>query len=444
MFYRLSAPISSGIRKIQPKGQVGLSATGDQPEVRVNSTPALRSRVTILVLLAAALASAGSAWAFRPNDDGWTLQWPQGRISLARAWNVTRGNRHVIVAVVDSGVNPKLRDLRGALVRSRDFVTGGYTKVDTEGHGTLMASIIAARGNNGTGIPGYCWSCRVMPVRVAAGPHIDNSLAAKGIRWAADHGARIITLSFSEDPGEPPDPSIASAIAYAARKDILVVSSAGNTYGGTSYTFPAADNGAYPVAGTNKFDNLSPWSAKGSWIHLAAPGCQLGLAPTGEVVEPCGTSAAAPAVAGVAALMLSVNPSLTVTQIISILEHTSKPIAGIAGGRVNAYAAVRLAGAQAALTAGAKPVTLTRYLRGHWHVRLAIQGTRVAATLRSADARPCSLSLSASDAVWLSGKHRRHLASLVAQVSNGNYLLDVSCKLRRPRRVALTVRAYSH
>ena len=142
--------------------------------------------------------------------------------------------------------------------------------------------------------------------------------------------------------------------------------------------------------------------------------------------------------------MLSVNPSLTVTQIVSILERTAKPVAGIGGGRVNAYAAVRAAAAQAALSAGAKPIVLRRYLRGVWHLRLAIQGKRVAATLRTADARPCSLSLSAPDAVWLSGKHRRRLASLVARVSNGSYLLAVSCKLRRARPVALTVRAYTH
>ena len=88
---------------------------------------------------------------------------------MAHAWDVTRGSRNVIVAVVDTGVNPRIRDLRGGLVPGRDFVSGGFTNVDTDGHGTLVASIIAARGNNGTGVPGYCWSCRVMPVRVADG-----------------------------------------------------------------------------------------------------------------------------------------------------------------------------------------------------------------------------------------------------------------------------------
>lgn len=362
---------------------------------------------------------------------------------MSSAWNLTRGNGHVIVAVVDTGVNSKLRDLRGALVRGRDFVSGGYTKVDHEGHGTLLASIIAARGNNGIGIPGYCWGCKLMPVRVANSPSFDDSVVAKGIRWAVDHGARIISLSFTEDAGEGSDPNVAAAIAYAAQKNVLVLSSAGDTPQ-TGYTYPAADPGAYAVAGTSKYDHLSSWSTRGSWIHLAAPGCQLALSAQGVGVEPCGNSVSAPAVAGIAGLMLSVNPSLTATQIVSILEHTSKPVAGIAGGRVNAYAAIRSAAAKASLSAGGKPVLLQRFLRGGWQLGLAVQGRRVAATLRLSDARSCSLSLASPDAVWLSNRRLRRMDSLVARVSTGTYRLSVSCKLRRPRLVSLTVRSFAH
>ena len=362
---------------------------------------------------------------------------------MPSAWNLTRGSRHVVVAVVDTGVNPKIRDLRGALVPGRDFISGGYTKVDHDGHGTLMASIIAARGNNGRGIPGYCWSCRVMPIRVADLTSFNTSVAAQGVRWAADHGARIITLSFVEDPGSSADPSLAAAIAYAAQKGALVLTSAGNT-GSTGYTYPAADPGAYPVAGTSKYDRLSSWSTRGSWIHLAAPGCQLAISGQGQGVEPCGSSVSAPAIAGIAGLMLSVNPSLSSTQIVSILEHTAKPVSGIAGGRVDAYAAIRAAAAKAVLSAGGKPVVLRRFLRGGWRLGLSVQGRRVAATLRASEARSCSLSLASPDALWLSGRRARHMDSLVARVSTGKYRLDVTCKARHPRPVSLTVRAFAH
>jgi subtilisin family serine protease len=396
-----------------------------------------------LLLLVGALATAGSAWALKPNDADWTLKWPQGRVHMSSAWNLTRGNRHVIVAVVDTGVNPKLRDLKGALVRGRDFVSGGYTKVDTEGHGTLVASIIAARGNNGSGVPGYCWRCRVMPVRVSANGSYNTAVAATGIRWAADHGARIISLSFSEAAGSTSDPSMAAAIAYAAQKGVLVLSSAGNT-AASGYTYPAADPGAYAVAGTSKFDQLSSWSTRGPWIHLAAPGCQLALSAKGEGVEPCGSSVSAPAVAGIAGLMLSVNPSLSSTQLVSILEHTAKPVAGIDGGRVDAYAAIRAAAAKAELSAGERPVLLQRFLRGGWNLGLAVHGERVAATLHLAHARSCSLSLEAPDAVWLTSRRRPTSDSLVARVSTGKYRLNVSCRLRRPRLVSLSMRAFAH
>jgi len=362
---------------------------------------------------------------------------------MAQAWNLTRGSKHVVVAVVDTGVNPKIRDLKGALVPGRDFVSGGYTKVDTEGHGTLVASIIAARGDNAWGVPGYCWRCRVMPIRVAGGTSFNMSVAAQGIRWAVDHGARIITVSFSETPGSSSDPSLAAAVAYAAQKGVLVLTSAGNT-AGTGYTYPAADPGAYAVAGTSRYDKLSAWSTRGSWIHLAAPGCQLALSSQGVGVEPCGSSVSAPAVAGIAALMLSVNPSLSSTQLVSILEHTAKPVAGIDGGRVDAYAAIRAAAAKADLSAGGKPILLRRFLRGGWNVGLGVHGERVAATLHVAHARSCSLSLEAPDAVWLTSRRRPTSDSLVARVSTGKYRLNVSCRLRHPRPVSLTVRAFAH
>jgi subtilisin family serine protease len=403
----------------------------------------MRRRAGLLVIvLAGALVTAGFAMAFTPNDSDWSMRWGLGRVEMPRAWNLTRGNRHVIVAVVDTGINPKIRDFRGALVPGKDFVTGGYTKVDDDGHGTLVSSIIAARGNNDSGIPGYCWGCRIMPVRVAVGTSFSTTVAAEGIRWAANHGARIISLSWSEHD-DVPDPGVAAAIAYAAHKGILVLASSGNT-GASSYTYPAGDPGAYPVAGTNKSDQISPWSTRGNWIHLAAPGCQLALSKNGEGIEPCGSSVSAPAVAGIAGLMLSVNPSLTPGQIVAILERTSRPVAGIAGGRVNAYAALLAAGASAALRAGAPPVRLSRFLGGRWNLSLAVQGGRVAVTLRSPKARSCSINLTSPDGIWLASRRGGTAESLSARISTGTYRLGVSCRTRRLRVASLTLRASAH
>jgi subtilisin family serine protease len=384
--------------------------------------------------------------AFTPNDSDWNVTWPQTNVKMPLAWNLTRGSRHVVVAVVDTGINPRIKDFKGALVPGKDFVTGGYTNADDDGHGSLVSSIIAARGNNGTGIPGYCWTCKIMPVRIATGTAFDADTGALGIRWAVDHGANIIVLSWSEADTSP-DPSVASAIAYAARQGVLVLASAGNT-GASGLTYPAADPGAYAVAGTNKFSQLSrsrQWATTyGNWIHLAASGCQLALSQTGEAISPCGSSVAAPAIAGIAGLMLGVNPSLTPAQIVSILESTAKPVAGIAGGQVNAYAAVLAAATKAALSAGGRPVRLNRLLGGRWNLGLALQGQRVVATLRSSKARSCSLSLTSPDAVWLTSRRGRRADSLVARVSSGKYKLAVSCKQHRLQAASLTLRAFSH
>ncbi len=388
------------------------------------------------------LATAGSALANNPNDSNWDLSWPQARVKMPLAWDLATGSKRVIIAVVDSGINPNVKDLRGNLVPGRDFISGGYTKIDRDGHGTLVASIIAARGNNGSGIAGYCWTCKVMPVRVGDGTVFDSGAAAQGIRWAADNGARVISLSFSEDAGSLPDPRVAAAVAYAAAKGALVLASAGNTYN-SAYTFPAADPGAYAVAGTDRFDRLMPWSTRGSWIHLAAPGCQLALSKYGGAIRPCGTSVAAPAVAGIAGLMLSVNPSLSPEQIVSLLEKTAVPVAGIGGGRVNAYGALLAAGASAVLRAGGEPVRLSRYLRGSWQLNLSVQGSRVAATLRSPKARSCALSLESPDSVWLASKRGGSAESLVAALQSGKYRLVVTCRSRQPRLASLTVRAFA-
>ena len=83
---------------------------------------------------------------------------------MSTAWDITRGDPNVIIAVVDTGVDPSAGDLQGALVPGWDFITNSGNVQDTGGHGTLSASIAAGRGNDGKGVAGYCWRCRIMPV----------------------------------------------------------------------------------------------------------------------------------------------------------------------------------------------------------------------------------------------------------------------------------------
>ena len=180
--------------------------------------------------------------------------------------------RPVVVAVVDSGVDPSQPDLQGALVPGADFADSSGSTVDQYGHGTMVAGVIAARGNNGQGVAGVCWVCQIMPIKVldANGAGTAASVA-EGIRWAADHGANVINLSFILSS---PDADVEASIADAHARGVLVVAAAGNNGSGDA-TYPAAYPFVVSVAATDDADQLYPWSSRGSWVTLAAPGCSL-------------------------------------------------------------------------------------------------------------------------------------------------------------------------
>src|SRR5206468_9137630 len=125
-----------------------------------------------------------------PDDSDWPLQEGLRVAGFPKAWDVTRGAARVVVAVLDSGVDPNQPDLRGALVPGRDFVNSDADAADDHGHGTAVAGVIAARANNREGAAGVCWRCSVMPVKVLDSHGTgDDTVIAAGIVWAVDHGA---------------------------------------------------------------------------------------------------------------------------------------------------------------------------------------------------------------------------------------------------------------
>src|SRR5262249_15214737 len=118
--------------------------------------------------------------------------WPYARSRLESAWDVTLGNPRVVIAVVGTGVTP-VADLRGVLLPGMDLVEWTGDTTDRNGHGTAVASVAAARTNNGVGIAGVCGRCSVMPVRaVAADGNGSTTAVAEGVRWAAAHGANVV------------------------------------------------------------------------------------------------------------------------------------------------------------------------------------------------------------------------------------------------------------
>ncbi len=260
------------------------------------------------------------------NSTSWQLE----SLGLPVAWSLSTGSAKIIVAVLDSGVDRSHEDL-GAFVPGRDFVGGGATS-DNNGHGTAVSGTIAARGDNGKGIAGVCWKCKIMPVKVL-GPDNAGSWSdvARGVIWATKHGARVINMSLGLPEGSR---SIAAAVRYAVKHNVVVVASSGNE-NSTKHDYPAAYRGVLSVGAvdetgtrystSNHNVRYGKWGSNyGSWVDVDAPGCVNSTSPGGNYTYFCGTSASAPFVAGLAGLALSYAPKASAAQVVSAIETTAR------------------------------------------------------------------------------------------------------------------------
>jgi len=276
-----------------------------------------------------------------PSDPLWSLQWGAALTEAPTAWAATKGSPNVVVAVLDTGVDLSQPDLQGAFVPGYDFVNHDTDPSDDNGHGTGTAGIVGARSGNGLGGSGFCPRCSVMPVKVvAANGSATEGAVAPGIIWAADHGANVISMSF----GGTYSATIADAIRYATSKGVLVVAAAGNSGSSTAF-YPAADDGVLGVAASQPDDTLYSWSNYGTWVSLAAPGCDLTTLRDGGFGDFCGTSASAPVVSGLAALAMSYSQTSTADAVKQAIISSSHAIRGVGFGRVDVAATLAALGA---------------------------------------------------------------------------------------------------
>jgi len=285
-----------------------------------------------------------------PSDPLWSQAWSLRALRLPDVWPSASGGAATVVAVIDTGVDAGQPDLAGALVPGYDTLATGTGTADENGHGTAVAGIIAARSDNRVGITSVCGTCSVMPVKViGASGFGDAAHIATGIVWAADHGARVINLSVVLDG---PQQSIADAVRYAHDRGVVVVAAAGNG-GAADPTYPAAYPEVIGVAASQEDGTLYPWSQRGSWVDVAAPGCSPSTARGGDYTIFCGTSSATASVAGVVALALSAVPTATNVDVERVITQTAVPLrdGGVAFGNVDALSLVD------ALRASATPGT---------------------------------------------------------------------------------------
>ncbi|HAW95899.1 MAG: hypothetical protein CMJ33_08090 [Phycisphaerae bacterium] len=272
-----------------------------------------------------------------PDDPDFDLQWnmqntgqvvqgspgvPGADIRAVGAWAISSGEAPIIVATLDSGTYPH-PEFASRILPGLNATNGSSDTSDVcGGHGTRVAGIIAAAGNNGSGLAGLNWTAQILPVIVSGPCSVSQVDTADGLVWAVNEGARVINMSlqFSQ-----PTDYLHDAILYAVENDVLVVSASGNS--GSSVTYPGRWPETIAVGAMTNTDVRWSSSSFGPELDLVAPGANVRSTWLGGGYNSSsGTSFAAPHVSGLASLLLSNDPDLTSTELREIIVGSARDI----------------------------------------------------------------------------------------------------------------------
>ena len=289
--------------------------------------------------------------AFIPNDPDYNdtqLVYAPQQIDAEGAWDFTRGDQDLIVAVLDTGIDPSHPEFAGRLLPGWDFVNDDADPSDDQGHGTHVAGIIAAGIDNGIGMAGIAGDVKILPVKVLndTGSGWWSDVSA-GITYAADQGAKVINLSLA---GEVDSFTLHDAISYAVSKGVTVVAAAGNDSSDTP-VYPAAYDEVLALGATTYDGTRWSLSNYGPNVDALAPGGLVwstywSADGSASYQFMSGTSMASPHGAGVAALMYSRNSELTPQEVKDTILATATDMGdpGVdalhGAGLINAHAAV--------------------------------------------------------------------------------------------------------
>jgi thermitase len=285
------------------------------------------------------------------NSSAWNISggaWGWYQTHTTQAWDITEGSGSVNVAILDTGIKPAgLSDFDGQISSTWNSMNNTADATTNAGnHGTYVAGAVGLALGNGTGNAGYCPRCKLMIVQVGTDSGANWSDLANGLTWAADHGARVANMSWA---GTTDSSTMQAATTYAHQHGVVMTAAAGNSNCNCT-TYPSADPYVLGVAGTDSSGNKAFDSNYGSWVAVAAPEGNLTAFPSTNghpgYAAFGGTSSAAPAVAGIAGLLFSYNPSLTNTQVEQALEASAVSVPfTVHYGRVDALAALQYLGA---------------------------------------------------------------------------------------------------
>ncbi len=299
-----------------------------------------------------------------PNDVEYASQWALPKINAPAAWDVSTGDPGVVIAIVDSGVDTTHPDFVGRLWVNDDppngvdddlngkvddtngwnVLAGNATLTDPNGHGSQVGGVAGAATNNGAGVAGMCWGCKLMFVNAMQANNAANySDIAAAVQYAASNGAHVINLSL----GGYADSAVLRDAIREAATTAVIVAGAGNDDSATPF-YPAAYPEVLAVAATDADDKKAIFSNYGAWVDVSAPGKDIRTTTLGGYATDSGTSLSTAFVSGLAGLIKSKNPVWTAEQVKWQILNTAANIdalnptrAGQLGsGRINAGSAL--------------------------------------------------------------------------------------------------------
>ncbi|CAI8999370.1 Serine protease [Brevibacillus sp. IT-7CA2] len=279
--------------------------------------------VTVTLMVTLIMANSQSVFAAAPpasNDYYLTNQLHLSQIKADKAWPTVNSNEQIIIAVLDTGADYKHPDLKGNLLSGVNLVNPGKSAQDDNGHGTEVAGVLAASGNNNIGVSGVLWNAKILPIKILnSKAESEVELIPKGINVALDRGAKVIVMSVSSMAYSK---SLAAAIQRAEKSGAVLVAASGNESSRVAY--PAAYPTVVAVGAVRSNNEVLNQANTGPELNMVAPGLNVYTTKLGgKYGSFSGTSAAAPQVAGAAALILARHPNLSPFDVRQLLYQTA-------------------------------------------------------------------------------------------------------------------------